>query len=122
MDYTGIDPFTGQEVHVARHLRDYKLRRALMQFFGVVQKDGREIAVGGVSDLHSILHRNAIGLLPGFEPCLRIVQCNQLTALPAGTCVNHFHCTHGILQGKRKASNTRKAPDEDDRPTAPPRR
>jgi radical SAM superfamily enzyme YgiQ (UPF0313 family) len=33
MYYTGIDPFTMQEVFVARHLRDRKLQRALMQFF-----------------------------------------------------------------------------------------
>jgi uncharacterized radical SAM protein YgiQ len=33
MYYTGIDPFTKKEVHVARHLRDRKLQRALMQFF-----------------------------------------------------------------------------------------
>ncbi len=33
MYYTGIDPMTGKEVHVARNLRDRKLQRALMQFF-----------------------------------------------------------------------------------------
>ncbi|HEY7331165.1 MAG TPA: YgiQ family radical SAM protein [Gemmataceae bacterium] len=33
MYYTGIDPFTKQEVYVARGLRDRKLQRALMQFF-----------------------------------------------------------------------------------------
>jgi Domain of unknown function (DUF3362) len=33
MYYTGIDPFTKQEASVARHLRDRKLQRALMQFF-----------------------------------------------------------------------------------------
>jgi radical SAM superfamily enzyme YgiQ (UPF0313 family) len=33
MYYTGMDPFTGQEVFVARHLRDRKLQRALLQFF-----------------------------------------------------------------------------------------
>src|SRR5207245_5787424 len=33
MYYTGIDPFSGQEVYVAKHLRDRKLQRALMQFF-----------------------------------------------------------------------------------------
>jgi hypothetical protein len=33
MYYTGLDPFTKQEVYVARHLRDRKLQRALMQFF-----------------------------------------------------------------------------------------
>jgi len=31
--YTGIDPFTKQEVYVGRNLRDRKLQRALMQFF-----------------------------------------------------------------------------------------
>jgi radical SAM superfamily enzyme YgiQ (UPF0313 family) len=33
MYYTGIDPFTKQEVYSARHLRDRKMQRALMQFF-----------------------------------------------------------------------------------------
>ena len=33
MYYTGLDPYTMQPVHVARHLRDRKLQRALMQFF-----------------------------------------------------------------------------------------
>ncbi len=33
MYYTGLDPFTKQEVYVARQLRDRKLQRALMQFF-----------------------------------------------------------------------------------------
>jgi len=33
MFYTGIDPFTKQEVFIARNLRDRKLQRALLQFF-----------------------------------------------------------------------------------------
>ena len=33
MYYTGLDPFTKQPVTIARHLRDRKLQRALMQFF-----------------------------------------------------------------------------------------
>jgi hypothetical protein len=33
MYYTGLDPFTKEEVYVARHLRDRKLQRALLQFF-----------------------------------------------------------------------------------------
>src|SRR5204862_3204360 len=33
MYYTGIDPFSKQEVYIARHLRDRKMQRALMQFF-----------------------------------------------------------------------------------------
>jgi uncharacterized radical SAM protein YgiQ len=31
--YTGIDPFTGKEVHVAKGMKDRKMQRALMQFF-----------------------------------------------------------------------------------------
>ncbi len=33
MYYTEIDPFSKQPVYIARHLRDRKLQRALMQFF-----------------------------------------------------------------------------------------
>jgi hypothetical protein len=33
MYYTGIDPFTKEQVYVARNLRDRKLQRALMQCF-----------------------------------------------------------------------------------------
>ena len=33
MYHTGIDPFTKKPVYVAKHLRDRKLQRALMQFF-----------------------------------------------------------------------------------------
>jgi hypothetical protein len=33
MYYTGIDPFTKQEVYIARNLKDRKMQRALMQFF-----------------------------------------------------------------------------------------
>jgi len=31
--YTGIDPFSKKEVHVAKGMRDRKMQRALMQFF-----------------------------------------------------------------------------------------
>ena len=33
MFYTGIDPFTGEEVYTARNLNDRKMQRALLQFF-----------------------------------------------------------------------------------------
>jgi uncharacterized radical SAM protein YgiQ len=33
MYYTGLDPFTGKPVASAKHLRDRKMQRALMQFF-----------------------------------------------------------------------------------------
>ena len=33
MYYTGLDPFTMKEVHVAKQMRDRKFQRALLQFF-----------------------------------------------------------------------------------------
>ena len=33
MYYTGIDPFTGHEIQIARQLKDRKAQRALLQFF-----------------------------------------------------------------------------------------
>jgi uncharacterized radical SAM protein YgiQ len=33
MYHTGLDPFTGKPVFIAKHLRDRKLQRALLQFF-----------------------------------------------------------------------------------------
>jgi uncharacterized radical SAM protein YgiQ len=33
MYYTGIDPFSGEQVESAKHLKDRKLQRALLQFF-----------------------------------------------------------------------------------------
>jgi radical SAM superfamily enzyme YgiQ (UPF0313 family) len=33
MYHTGLDPFTGEDVYIAKGLRDRKMQRALMQFF-----------------------------------------------------------------------------------------
>jgi radical SAM superfamily enzyme YgiQ (UPF0313 family) len=59
MYYTGIDPFTGNQVQVARQLRDRKLQRALLQFFKpenyfevrkALQEAGRTDLIGGGCD------------------------------------------------------------------------
>ncbi|HEV3238110.1 MAG TPA: YgiQ family radical SAM protein, partial [Gemmataceae bacterium] len=59
MFYTGIDPFTKKEVYIARHLRDRKLQRALMQFFKpenyfevrkALEQAGRTDLIGGGCD------------------------------------------------------------------------
>jgi len=59
MYYTGIDPFSNQEVYVARHLRDRKLQRALLQFFKpenyfevrkALEQAGRTDLIGGGCD------------------------------------------------------------------------
>ncbi|MBI3409064.1 MAG: DUF3362 domain-containing protein [Planctomycetes bacterium] len=59
MYYTGIDPFTKEEVYVAHHLRDRKLQRALLQFFKpdnyfevrkALEQAGRTDLIGGGCD------------------------------------------------------------------------
>jgi len=59
MYYTGIDPFSGQEVHVSRQLKDRKLQRALLQFFKpenwfevrkALEQAGRTDLIGGGCD------------------------------------------------------------------------
>jgi uncharacterized radical SAM protein YgiQ len=60
MYYTGIDPFTKEQVYVARGLRDRKMQRALMQFFKVENwftvrealiQAGRQDLIGGCEGL-----------------------------------------------------------------------
>jgi uncharacterized radical SAM protein YgiQ len=59
MYYTGVDPFSKQEVYVARALRDRKLQRALLQFFKpenyievrkALEEAGRTDLIGGGCD------------------------------------------------------------------------
>jgi hypothetical protein len=59
MYYTGMDPFTKQEVYVARHLHDRKLQRVLLQFFKpenyfevrkALEQAGRTDLIGGGCD------------------------------------------------------------------------
>jgi uncharacterized radical SAM protein YgiQ len=59
MYYTGLDPFTKKPVHIAKHLRDRKLQRALMQFFKpenyfevrkALEQAGRQDLIGGGCD------------------------------------------------------------------------
>jgi uncharacterized radical SAM protein YgiQ len=59
MYHTGIDPFTKQEVYVARNLRDRKMQRALLQFFKpenyfevrrALEEAGRTDLIGGGCD------------------------------------------------------------------------
>jgi len=59
MYYTGLDPFTGEEVYIAKNLRDRKMQRALLQFFKpenyfevreALQKAGRQELIGSGCD------------------------------------------------------------------------
>jgi len=59
MYHTGLDPFTGEEVYIAKNLRDRKMQRALLQFFKpenyfevreALQKAGRQELIGSGCD------------------------------------------------------------------------
>jgi radical SAM superfamily enzyme YgiQ (UPF0313 family) len=60
MYYTGLDPFTKKEVHVAKGMKDRKMQRALMQFFKAenyftvreaLLESGRPDLIGGCEGL-----------------------------------------------------------------------
>ena len=59
MYHTGLDPFTKKPVHIAKHLRDRKLQRALLQFFKpenyfevrrALEQTGRQDLIGNGCD------------------------------------------------------------------------
>ncbi len=59
MYHTGLDPFTRQPVHIAKHLRDRKVQRALLQFFKpenyfevrrALEQNGRQELIGAGCD------------------------------------------------------------------------
>jgi uncharacterized radical SAM protein YgiQ len=59
MYYTGIDPFSGKEVYIAKQLKDRKMQRALLQFFKpenyfevrkALEQAGRTDLIGGGCD------------------------------------------------------------------------
>jgi hypothetical protein len=59
MYHTGLDPFTLKPVHIAKHLRDRRLQRALLQFFKPenyfevrrsLEKAGRQDLIGNGCD------------------------------------------------------------------------
>jgi hypothetical protein len=59
MYHTGLDPFTKKPVHIAKHLGDRKLQRALLQFFKpenyfevrrALEQAGRGDLIGGGCD------------------------------------------------------------------------
>jgi uncharacterized radical SAM protein YgiQ len=106
MYYTGIDPFTKQEVFVARQLRDRKLQRALLQFFKpenyfevrkALEQAGRTDLIGGGCD----------ALIPARPPKEAMLKRRQ----QANTAMrgDHVHTIpqtgkkHGYRPGRRSA-------------------
>ena len=101
MYYTGLDPFTKKPVHVARHLRDRKLQRALLQFFKpenyfdvrrALEKAGRTDLIGSGCDC----------LIPATAP-REAIQKRRREANSGGDYV------HAISKGKKKKGKRRQS-------------
>jgi uncharacterized radical SAM protein YgiQ len=97
MYYTGIDPFSKQEVYVARNLRDRKLQRALMQFFKpdnyfevreALLQAGRQDLIGNGCDC----------LIPAHPP-REAIDGRRRRANDA-TCGDHYHSVANPAKGE----------------------
>jgi uncharacterized radical SAM protein YgiQ len=96
--HTGIDPFTKQEVYVARGLRDRKMQRALMQFFkpenyfevrkALIQA-GRQDLIGGGCDC----------LIPAQPPKEAIEARRRRANEAAGG--DHYHAVANPAKGEK---------------------
>src|SRR5437660_1062619 len=95
--YTGIDPFTKKEVHVAKGINDRKMQRALMQFFkpenyftvreALIQA-GRQDLIGGCE-----------GLIPANPPKEAIeAKRKQANAALQG---DHYHTVANPAKGEK---------------------
>jgi uncharacterized radical SAM protein YgiQ len=94
MYYTGIDPFTKEQVYVARGLRDRKMQRALMQFFkpenwfsvreALIQA-GRQDLIGGCE-----------GLIPA-QPPKEAIETRRRRANDA----DHYHSVANPAKGEK---------------------
>jgi uncharacterized radical SAM protein YgiQ len=112
MYYTGLDPFTGEEVYTARKLNDRKMQRALLQFFKpenyfevreALLKAGRSDLIGSGCD----------ALIPAQPPKAarraRMERANQ--ALAEG---DHYHSVANPAKGE--AAGERGLPNQGYRP------
>jgi hypothetical protein len=93
--YAGIDPFTKQQVYVAKRLRDRKMQRALMQFFkpenwfavrGALTRAGRQDLIGNGCDC----------LIPA-QPPKEAIEARRRRANGA----DHYHSVANPAKGER---------------------
>ena len=97
MYYTGLDPFTGPEVYIARDLRNRKLQRALLQFFKpenyfevrkALLAAGRHDLIGGGCDC----------LIPAHPP-REAIEARQRRANEAASG-DHYHSVANPAKGE----------------------
>src|SRR5947209_10345899 len=104
MYYTGLDPFTGEEIYTARHLRDRKLQRALLQFFKpenyfevreALLQAGRPDLIGSGCD----------ALIPA-QPPKEAIEARRRRANDA----EHYHSVANPAKGDKPGDQGRKNP------------
>jgi hypothetical protein len=101
MYHTGIDPFTGEEVHVSRSLKDRRLQRALLQFFKpenyfevreALLKAGRADLIGSGCD----------ALIPANPPKPAIeARRRQANRMAGPADADHYHSVANPARGER---------------------
>jgi uncharacterized radical SAM protein YgiQ len=98
MYYTGIDPFTKQQVYVARGLRDRKMQRALMQFFKPSNYfEVREaLLAAGRSDL---IGNGCDALIPA-NPPKEALDAKRKRAKAELTNADHYHTVANPAKGE----------------------
>ena len=119
MYHTGLDPMTMKPVHVAKHLRDRKLQRALMQFFvpenyfmvrKALTQAGRQDLIGNGCDC----------LIPA-KPPKAAIEARRKRAQRDATSGDHVHARHRVLgrhqEGQRRASTVGYRPQREGRRT-----
>jgi uncharacterized radical SAM protein YgiQ len=107
MYHTGLDPFTKKPVHIAKHLRDRKLQRALMQFFKpenyfevrkALEQAGRQDLIGSGCD----------ALIPDRPPQAALNHRRRKANEAAREQIQGDHI-RAKLGGKRKATRGKSA-------------
>src|SRR5437588_4105891 len=93
--YTGIDPFTGKEVYVAKAMKDRKMQRALMQFFKPENYfTVREALIqAGRADL---IGNGCDGLIPAHPP-KEAIEARRRRANSA----DHYHTVANPVKGEK---------------------
>ncbi len=113
MYHTGIDPFTKKPVFIAKHLRDRKLQRALMQFFKPENyvEVRRALLQAGRGDL---IGNGCDALIPSAPPREAIARRRESANRQfAG---DHVHTVPVVDQFKRPKKQSRHAPRPGYRP------
>jgi hypothetical protein len=110
MYYTGIDPFTKEEIYVARGLRDRRMQRALMQFFkpenwftvreALIQA-GRQDLIGGGCDC----------LIPANPPKEALeARCRRANRAVDGGDDDHYYTVANPAKGEKPGERGEKPP------------